>query len=85
MTVQEWTAYLQAMQESAQSTAALLLTHCVACWYEQHRDPFPAQDSSSLCPAHAAALRADRKQGATSYESANSPRSLITPSSIAHV
>lgn len=81
MTAQEWNAYLQA----AQVIQPPLHVHCVACWYEQHRDPFPAQDSSSLCPAHAAVQRAARKRGATSYESANSPCSLITPSRSAHV
>jgi len=33
---------------------------CVQCWYDTHDEPFPADCSSSLCPAHVQATWAAR-------------------------
>ena len=53
MSEQEWQAYMALLaQENTTSTA-----HCVGCWYDDHTDPFPALDSSSLCDDHAQATR----------------------------
>jgi hypothetical protein len=55
MTEYEWQNYqTQLAQEAAGTTST---AHCVRCWYEQNATPFPAQDSSSLCDAHATATR----------------------------
>jgi hypothetical protein len=63
MNEQEWNDYMALLaQEDNTSTA-----HCVGCWYDEHAEPFPAQDSSSLCDAHATATRRgnSRQEGGT--------------------
>jgi hypothetical protein len=54
MTEQVWQEVLHRL---AHEPGILLSTHCVSCWYEVHMAPFPAKDSSSLCPRHAASTR----------------------------
>ena len=53
MSEQQWNDYMALLaQEDNTSTA-----HCVGCWYDEHAEPFPTQDSSSLCNEHATATR----------------------------
>ena len=55
MTQQQWEHYLLLLAQAEEQPT----THCVSCWYEQHKEVFPYQDSSSLCPAHAQMIRAN--------------------------
>ncbi len=52
MTEQTWQAYLVQLSQEANKTRSH--RHCVLCCYEENGNdnPFPGQDSSSLCPPH---------------------------------
>jgi hypothetical protein len=53
MNEQQWQEYMNLLaQENTTSTV-----HCVGCWYDEHTEPFPPLDSSSLCDDHATATR----------------------------
>jgi hypothetical protein len=53
MNEQQWQEYMNLLaQENTTSIA-----HCVGCWYDEHAEPFPPLDSSSLCDDHAQATR----------------------------
>lgn len=54
MNEQQWQAYMRLLE--TENTDAQ--THCVSCWYNEHSEPFPEKDSSSLCNTHGQATRA---------------------------
>jgi hypothetical protein len=56
---QRWGDDMARLAQST-STSSGSGAHCVSCWYEEHSEPFPAQDSSSLCERHGQATRMTR-------------------------
>ena len=51
---QIWNGYTEQLAQSIGGGSA---AHCVSCWNEEHSEPFPAEDTSSLCKRHVQATR----------------------------
>ncbi len=58
MTEQQWNALM--LQLEQEHHHAVPTYPCVRCWYQAHREPYPAL-SSSLCPSCSASTLAQRR------------------------